>query len=218
MSEEMSREDVLTSIATKQWYEQNWKRGRHLEQYDQDELERLLFSRARRMAAHGEVRPINPETLNELFDDVVQGGVLAARFPADTAEEERRVAEEAAENAETDARIAMQIFIARLERTGGQTAVSEWYHNKASKEQKRRFDELFPSGAVTPEAPAAPSGSLFVIKATDRVGRVRYVSGNVYPVPLDATAAHRFGSTSSQTFAEALRKQRPELKIEIVPV
>jgi hypothetical protein len=223
MDSTLSRQEGLGAMVVEKWLRDNHNAGHHLEQYDPDKLHSLMLSRIgklSRQVADGEIEPmrIHADSLDEIFQSILKAGLLTPEHRRQIGQQEKREAEEVADRAQLSAEADFMLAIMRYEKAVGQRGVSEWYHKQATKQQKEWYDRLFPSGAVTPESPASPSASLFVIKATSNDGRVRYVSGNIYPVPLDATAAHKFGSTGSQTFAEALKRQRPELTVEIVPV
>jgi len=222
----IKRQKDLAEMVVARWHNLHYGSGFHLEQYDENKLYPLLVSRMRKLTAQmqaGKLQPpehLRTENLDEVFQSILDAGLLTPVNPKIISEKEKREAElEARKEAarkEGYANADLRVFIIQLEAQQGQRGVSEWYFKRATKEQKRRFNEIFPAGAVTPETSAHQS-NLFVIRATFNDGRVKFVSGDVNPVPLDSTAAHRFGRTNAERYAEALAAQRAGLKIEIIP-
>jgi hypothetical protein len=217
-----SRSNDLTSQVVEKWFRENTGSKLHLEVFNQDTLNGLMLSRIRKLSREineehsREPMPITTESLDEIFDSITE--LLTPVNPKVAGEKEKAAAKEAADRAQLNAEADFMLAIMQYEKAVGQRGVSEWYHKKATKQQKEWYDRLFSSGAVTPEQ-SAPQSNLFVVKATFNDGRVKYISGDTNPVPLDSTVAHRFGRTNAQNFANTLATQRPELKrIEIVPL
>lgn len=217
-----TRQEGLGAMVVEKWLRENHNAGHHLEIYNSEKLHNLMFSRIRKLSnqvASGEIEPmpIHADSLDKIFESLVDAGLLVAENPKVMGEAERAAAAEAADMVQARADAQFMIAIMGYEKTVGQRGISEWYH-KAPKEYKQWYDRLFPSGAVKPES-VSQQANLFLVKATFPDGRIKFVSGDVNPVPLDSTAAHRFGRTNAERYAGLLAKQRPELKkIEIVPL
>jgi hypothetical protein len=224
-----SKSDTLGEMVVVKWLSENHGARLHLEQYDSDKLHSLMLSRIRKLSREineeqsREPMPIHTDSLDEIFDSILKSGLLVAVNPKVSGQEERDVQRKAAEKAQLSAEADFMLAIMQYEKAVGQRGISEWYHRQASKEQKAWFDRLFPSGATLPaEAPAAPSADLFIIKTTNPDGRIKYVCSDSLRGGIalngDLSNAFRFGATRSNDFAERLARERPELKIEIVPV
>jgi hypothetical protein len=223
-----SRQQSLGEMVTVKWLEKNHGAGHHLEVYDPDKLHSLMLSRLRKLSQQvesGEIEPmpIRIESLDEIFDSILKSGLLTpVNAIVAGSEEERKIREES----EADQFIADSKFKAKineLERRGGQRAVSEFLHNKASKEQKKQFERVFQSGAVTPQSPAPQQATLFHVRAKRADGAIFYVSSDAdgRPVALDKNPlnAFNFGASRSQRFAELLLQQRGnEFTVEVVGV
>ncbi len=224
-----SREQTLGELVTVKWLQQNHGSGLHLEQYDPDKLHSLMLSRIRKLSREINVEhsrdplPIRTESLDKIFDSILKSGLLTPVHEKVSSESEKRKIREEAEADQFIADSNFKAQITELERRGGQRAVSEWLHGRATPKQKKQFQRVFDLGVKQPESPAPQQAALFLIKATDRVGRVRFVcSDNLrggIALNGDPANAFRFGNSRANHFAGLLAQQRPELKeIEIVPV
>jgi hypothetical protein len=222
--ETLSRKEGLGAMVVEKWLRDNHRAGHHLEVYDPDKLHSLMLSRISKLSrqvAEGEIEPmrIHADSLDKIFQSILDAGLLTPINPKVAGPEEERRIREAADREQLSTEADFMLAILQYEKTAGQQGISDWYHHKATRQQKEWYDRLFPSGAATPESPAPQQANLFIVKATFNDGRIKYISGDTNLVPLDSTVAHRFGKTNAERFATALQSQRPELKrIEIVPL
>jgi len=220
------RQKDLAEMVVAKWQRENYFQGFHLEQYDDYQLYPLIASRMRKMTAQmdaGELEPpehLRSENLDEIFQDILNAGLLEPINPPTISEAEKQEAER-----EAAAEIRFQQFISdsdlkskiqNLEMRGGQRAVSEWLHTKATAEEKKQFQRVFDPGMQQEPAQA----SLFIVHGARKHGEgVGYVSNDA----TFATARNRQDAvplvrTRAQNAAEFLRNSGQYLNVIIEPI
>jgi hypothetical protein len=224
----LSRQEGLGAMVVEKWLCDNHRAGHHLEQYDSDTLHSLMLSRIGKLShqvAEGEIEPmrIHADSLDKIFQSILDAGLLMPTNPKIAGEKEKAAAKEATDRAQLNAEADFMLAIMRYEKAVGQRGISEWYHTKATRGQKEWYDRLFASGAISGAAEVqARQQGLFIIKTVSN-GRLCYVSsdglsGGAVVLDGDRANAFSFGNSRAHYFAELLATQRPELKIEIMPI
>lgn len=226
----LERQNYLAGLVVDKWFQENQGRGLHLEQYNGNALYPMMASHMRKLLSDENFVPpehMRTEVLDEIFQTILKSGLVSPVSKKVVSKEERKAAELEAQREAEDEQfqfdLAVQKHVWGLEKAGGQKLVSEFYHKFATKEQKAAFDRLCPSGAIVPESAPQQAANLFIVKATSRDGKTKFISSDGFAggqVVLDGerSNAFQFGASRANRFSELLKQQRPELDVQIVPL